>query len=160
VRGRMTAHIGMIRYNRTSLEGMARSILISRLQCVPIALAWMAASCSSEASHQVFDGDAGSGWADFGSADSGDTDGGMPALPSCEVGDRTEWSGAIPNTAIVVAVCSMCGESYVVAANGSARAALVSVGNGSMIITMDVPPAGIATTAKLADNPTDGTISV
>ncbi len=118
------------------------------------ALAWMAAGCSSsDTSHQ---GVADGGLPDADTADSG----APPAAPSCQAGDRMEWSGAIPNTAIAVAVCSTCGESYVVAANGSATTGQVSVDNGSKTISADVPAGGTATTPSLADNPSDGTVSV
>ncbi len=66
----------------------------------------------------------------------------------------------IPNTVIAVAVCSACGESYVVAANGSASPADVTLGNGSTTITTTVPANGTATSAKLADKASDGTVSV
>jgi hypothetical protein len=136
-------------------------------------LGWMVASCSSSAANQhgAADGgpgDAGSGLADSsadsgqedGAPDSGNPDGAPPAAPSCQAGDRTEWSGAIPNTALVVAVCSTCGESYIVASNGSASTGQVSVANGSTTITATVLGWETATTATLPDNPTDGTVSV
>jgi hypothetical protein len=133
------------------------------------AWAWMAASCSARDANKQGGADGGpqdagnTGGADLGNtdgaADAG-TDGGLPPAPSCQAGDRKEWSGAIPNTAIAVAVCSKCGESYVVAANGSASTGQVSVDNGSKTITTNIPPGGTATTATLADKPTDGTVSV
>jgi len=83
-----------------------------------------------------------------------------PAPPSCASGDRTEWSGVVPSTTIAVAVCSGCGESYVVAANGGASAADVTIENGSSSITAHVPAGGTATSAKIADNATDGTVKV
>src|SRR5512142_472459 len=83
-----------------------------------------------------------------------------PAAPSCNSGDREEWSGTIPNTVIAVAVCSACGESYVVAANGDTTAEDVSVDNGTKTITTTVPAGGKATSAKIADKPSDGTVSV
>ena len=81
------------------------------------------------------------------------------SVPKCAAGDRTEWSGTIPSTDITVAVCSACGESYVVAASASASVASVTLDNGTTTITTNVPAAGTATTAKLADK-ADGTISV
>ena len=83
-----------------------------------------------------------------------------PAAPSCPTGDRSEWSGTIPNTLIAVSVCSTCGESYVVAANGSSSSADVTLDNGSMTITATIPANGTATSSKLADNPADGTVTV
>jgi hypothetical protein len=147
------------------------------------ALAWMAAACSSSDGHfhGVADGgstdagstDAGSGPLDSstdsrrtdsgqkdGKADSGDTEAAPPPAPTCQSGDRTEWSGTIPLTSIAVAVCSTCGESYVVASNGSVSTGQVSLDNGSTTITANVPARGTVTTANLADNPTDGTVSV
>ncbi len=146
---------------------MVRSNLTSRplrARLAMCALAWMAAACSSSDAKQEggADGgppDAGSGPAD-GTADSGDSDGAPSAAPSCQAGDRNEWSGTIPNTAIAVAVCSTCGESYVVASNGSASTGEVSLDNGSQTITATVPAGGTVTTAQLADKPTDGTVSV
>lgn len=82
------------------------------------------------------------------------------AAPSCNAGDRNEWSGTIPNTAIAVAVCSTCGESYVVAANGNTSAEDVIVDNGTKPITTTVPAGATVTSAKIADKPSDGTISV
>jgi hypothetical protein len=88
-------------------------------------------------------------------------DGGSPMpVASCQTGDRTEWSGPIANTGIGVAVCSVCGASYVVAANGSTNAGQVSVANGSQTLTVDVPAGGTATSGNLADNPSDGTVTV
>jgi hypothetical protein len=83
-----------------------------------------------------------------------------PAAPACSAGDRNEWSGTIPNTAIAVAVCSACGESYVVAANAGATSEDVTVDNGTKTITTTVPAGGTATSAKIADNASDGTVSV
>jgi hypothetical protein len=155
----------MVRFNLTS-----RPLRAWLAMC---ALAWITTACSSSdvKQHGVADGgprDAGSGPADGSAdsghenvtADSGNTDGAPPAVPSCLAGDRTEWSGAIPNTAIAVAVCSTCGESYVVAANASASIGQVSVDNGSKTLTANVPAGQTATTASLADNPTDGTVAV
>lgn len=84
----------------------------------------------------------------------------VPPTPSCNAGDRSEWSGAIPSTLIAVAICSACGESYVVAANGSSSPADVTVDNGSKTITTMVPANGTATSANLADDPTNGTVTV
>ncbi|HSQ66345.1 MAG TPA: hypothetical protein VLM85_24145 [Polyangiaceae bacterium] len=139
---------------------------------IMFALAAMGVACSSSdaTGPQVPEGDGGgilpdaepdSGPAD-GASDSGHDadDAHAPAAPSCQTGDRNEWSGAIPNTLIAVAVCSTCGESYVVAANGSASPGDVSLDNGSTTITTNVPAGGTATTAKLADDPTNGTVSV
>ena len=83
-----------------------------------------------------------------------------PAAPSCSAGDRNEWSGTIPNTVIAVAVCSTCGESYVVAANGNTSAEDVTVDNGMKTITTSVPAGATATSAKIADKPSDGTVTV
>jgi hypothetical protein len=83
-----------------------------------------------------------------------------PAAPSCPAGDRKEWAGAIPKTVIAVAVCSTCGESYVVAANGDTSSGEVTVDNGMKTIKTTVAAGGTATSAKLADNPNDGTVSV
>jgi hypothetical protein len=145
------------------------------------ALAWMATACSPRASESLYDsglnsggGDGGvvdSGIVDSGNADSGIADGGIadsgiadsgtaPAAPSCIAGDRNEWSGPIPNTALAVAVCSTCDGSYVVAANGGSSPGEVSVNNGSTTVTANVPAGGTATTATLADDPIDGTVSV
>lgn len=88
------------------------------------------------------------------------TDVNTPAAPACNAGDRNEWSGAIPNTTLTVAVCSTCGESYVVAANAAASSEDVTVDNGTKTITTTVPAGGTATSANIADNPSDGTISV
>jgi hypothetical protein len=124
----------------------------------------MAASCSSSDVSRPGPADGalgdGSSAEDSGQPDFGKADAAPPAIPTCQAGDRNEWSGTIPNSEIAVAVCSACGESYVVASNGSASPAQVSVANGSMTITANVPANGTATTAKLADNPTDGTVSV
>jgi hypothetical protein len=105
-------------------------------------------------------GFADGGISDSGLADSGITDGGPPAAPHCNAGDRTEWSGSIPNTLMAVSVCSTCDGSYVVAANGSASSGEVTVDNASTTVTAPVPGGGTATTAILADNPTDGTVTV
>jgi hypothetical protein len=80
--------------------------------------------------------------------------------PTCQTGDRTEWTGTIPNTAIAVAVCSTCGESYVVAANGSASDAEVTVDNGSTTLTTTISANAAATSATLADDPSSGTVTV
>ena len=96
-----------------------------------------------------------------GAPDSGPSkDASAPAAPSCNAGDRQEWSGAIPNTLLAVAVCSLCGESYIVASNGSASPGVVSAGNGSTTITANVPPGGTATTANIADDPTSGSVNI
>jgi hypothetical protein len=92
-------------------------------------------------------------------ADSSAADAGAP-VPSCHSGDRTEWSGPIASTQIGVSVCSLCGASYVVAANGGASAAQVSVGNGSQTITVDIPAGGTVTSTSVADNTSDGTVTV
>ena len=83
-----------------------------------------------------------------------------PAAPSCKSGDREEWSGTIPNTFVAVAVCSTCGESYVVAANGNTSPEDVTLDNKTKTVTTTVPAGGMATSAQLADNPSDGTVSV
>jgi hypothetical protein len=82
-----------------------------------------------------------------------------PKAPSCPAGDRQEFAGTIPNTLIVVAVCSTCGESYVIAASGSENAADVTIDNGAKTITTNIPALGTATSAKLADA-ADSTIKV
>jgi hypothetical protein len=140
------------------------------------ALAWSAVACSSsdasgpsgpqDALDAGSDGAATDAASDSSGGDDGASDSGQaidahaPAPPSCSSGDRTEWSGVIPNTLIAVAVCSACGESYVVAANGSATTADVSVANGTSTITAHVPAGGTATSTKIADNATDGTVTV
>ncbi len=147
------------------------------------ALACVAAACSSSDSNawEVTAGSDGGGPPPGAASDAGppdrtsdsglvdetsDSDSGhaadahVPAAPSCHAGDRKEWSGPVPNTDIAVAVCSTCGESYVVAANGSASPGEVSVDNGSKTITARVPAGGTATTANLADDPTNGTVTV
>jgi hypothetical protein len=149
---------------------MLRFNSMSLCACIALSgLPWMAASCSSsDASRRgVADGglpDAESRSADSGhdegTADSGNADGALPIVPSCQPGDRLEWSGTIPNTAIAVAVCSTCGESYVVAANADTMMGQVSVENGTDTVTANVPAGEVATTANLADNPVDGTVSV
>jgi hypothetical protein len=83
-----------------------------------------------------------------------------PVAPACNAGDRSEWSGTIPNTVIAVAVCSGCGESYVVAANGNTTSEDVTIDNGTKTITTTVPAGGTATSAKIADKASDGTVSV
>jgi hypothetical protein len=93
-------------------------------------------------------------------ADAAVADVGAPPPPMCNAGDRNEWSGTIPNTVIAVAVCSTCGESYVVAANGNVSPEDVTVDNGTKTITTTVPPSGTATSANIADKPSDGTVSV
>src|SRR5262249_3493271 len=88
------------------------------------------------------------------------SDASAPATPQCNAGDRSEWSGVIPNTTLAVAVCSKCGESYVVASNSSASPGEVSVNNRSTTIMATAPAGGTAMTATLADNPADGTVTV
>ena len=83
-----------------------------------------------------------------------------PPKPECKAGDRKEWSGAVGNTGIDVAVCSVCGASYVVASNGSGAAGTVTVDNGSKTITLDVADGKVATSASLADKASDGTVAV
>lgn len=94
-----------------------------------------------------------------GALDAQAVDAQAPAPPSCAAGDRSEWSGVIPSTRIAVAVCSACGESYVVAANGGA-AADVTVDNGTSMITAHVPAGATTTSAKIADKAIDGTVTV
>jgi hypothetical protein len=91
---------------------------------------------------------------------SGHKEGGPAPAPACAKGDRQEWSGAVANTGITLAVCSACGTSYVVASNGNGSDGQATVANGSMTITVTVPAGGTATSAKVADNPTDGTVTV
>ncbi len=132
------------------------------------ALAWLVVACSSSEANAPADaGDGGvEAAADSRPADGADSasdanaDAQAPAVPVCQAGDRAEWAGVIPNTAITVAVCSSCGESYVVASNGSSSPGDVSVDNGSKTITTTVPAGGTATTANLADDPTNGTVTV
>ncbi|HEY8088412.1 MAG TPA: hypothetical protein VIF09_11220 [Polyangiaceae bacterium] len=155
-----------------------------RSSCVLLgtcALAWAIAACSSGGGTDSTAGppaggsdsgaadgaadasptDSASGATDSAASDgAGANDAAAPAPPACHAGDRKEWSGPIPSTALAVAVCSLCGESYVVASNGSASPAQVSVANGSTTITAAVPANGTATTANLADNPADGTVTV
>lgn len=152
-------------------------------------LAWVAAACGSNASgegttpigddgggataHADSGSDGagadapGSGSVDaapdthvVGSADSGHEEAGPAPVPACAMGDRKEWSGAVASTGITVAVCSACGTSYVVASNGTGSDGQATVDNGSKTITVAVPAGGMATSAKLADNPADGTVTV
>jgi hypothetical protein len=108
------------------------------------------------ADSRVADGASDSGHA----ADSGHDAEPPPPVPSCKAGDRKEWSGDVANTGIALAVCSVCGASYVVASNGNASAGQVTVANGSKTITLDVPAGKTATSANLADKSTDGTVTV
>ncbi|HTQ47376.1 MAG TPA: hypothetical protein VMI75_31685, partial [Polyangiaceae bacterium] len=110
------------------------------------------------------DGSADSRAADdaSGASDSGRKDGEPtpPPAPACKTGDRKEWSGPVGSTGIAVAVCSVCGASYVVASNGSGSSGQVTVDNGSKTITVAVAAGAMATSANLADDPTDGTVTV
>jgi hypothetical protein len=109
------------------------------------------------------DGSADSRVADgaSGASDSGHKDSAPPPPdPACKTGDRKEFSGPVPNTGISVAVCSVCGASYVVASNGNGADGQVTVDNGSKTITLDVPAGAQATSANVADNPADGTVNV
>ena len=83
-----------------------------------------------------------------------------PAAPACKSGDREEWSGTIPSTLVAVAVCSTCGESYVVVANGNTSSEDVTLDNKTKTLTTTAPAGGTTTSTQLADNPSDGTISV
>ena len=83
-----------------------------------------------------------------------------PAPPTCPAGDRTEWAGVVPGTVIALSVCSACGESYVVAASGSASPADVTLDNGTKTIKATVPPAGKVTSTKIADQESDGSVTV
>lgn len=130
------------------------------------ALAWAAVACSSSGAGGDESGPLGAGSDDAGS-DGGVSDAASdssrahaPAAPSCPSGDRNEWAGVIPNTLLAVAVCSACGESYVVAASGSASTEDISVNNGTSTIKASVPAGGTVTTAKIADDPANGTVSV
>jgi hypothetical protein len=138
-------------------------------------LAWMVVACSSgdASAPQDVARDSGADPSDSSTpSDSASSDGASDAggdaavdaailpAPRCAAGDRTEWSGTIPNTVIRVAVCSACGESYVVAANGSASPASVTLDNGTTTLTTNVSSKGTATSAKIADNASDGTIAV
>jgi hypothetical protein len=102
--------------------------------------------------------DASDGAVDAGKDSSIDAQ--APAPPSCAAGDRGEWAGVIPFTLIAVTVCSACGESYVVAANGSGTSAVVTVDNGTSTVTANLAAGGTATSAHVADKPSDGTVSV
>jgi hypothetical protein len=151
------------------------------------ALAFVSGACSSGASSTSSQGDdGGSGAAEAdsggnarnptgpgpvdgaadapgtdGAPDSGQQDGeSPPPVPACKAGDRKEWSGPVGNTGIAVAVCSVCGASYVVASNGSGGAGQVTVDNGSKTVTLAVAAGETATSANLADRPTDGAVSV
>ncbi|HEX8796740.1 MAG TPA: hypothetical protein VF765_37570 [Polyangiaceae bacterium] len=97
-----------------------------------------------------------------GASDSGHKDVELPppAVPACKSGDRKEWAGVVANTGIALAVCSVCGASYVVATNGSGAAGTVTVDNGSKTITLDVADGKTATSASLADKASDGTVAV
>ncbi len=95
-----------------------------------------------------------------GASDSGQQDAGPPPPVTCLAGDRTEFSGLVSNTGIEVAVCSACGKSYVVASTNVASGGQVTVDNGSQTITLSVPAGGTATSSKLADNPSDGKVTV
>jgi hypothetical protein len=97
---------------------------------------------------------------DGASPDAGHKEAGPAPVPACAAGDRQEWSGPVANTGITVAVCSACGASYVVASNGTGSAGQATVANGSMTVTVDVPAGGMATSANVADNPADGTVTV
>lgn len=146
------------------------------------ALAWTVAACSGNILNSPqnaggleagYPNDAGldAGYPNDAGMDAGRTndagldagrtdDANPPATPQCNAGDRNEWSGLIPNTTLAVAVCSTCGESYVVASNSGSSPGEVSVNNGSTTITANVPAGGSAMTAMLADNAADGTVSV
>jgi hypothetical protein len=106
------------------------------------------------------DGAVDSRGADGASGSGHDAGGPPPPVPACAAGDRKEWSGPVASTGITVAVCSACGASYVVASNGTGSAGQASVDNGSKTVTVDVPAGGTATSANLADNPADGTVTV
>ncbi len=145
--------------------------LLPRTLLATCALAWMAACSSSASTEASGDGglpDAGTSGDASGSdpadaaADANHHDGAASTapVPSCQAGDREEWSGPVGTTGIALAVCSACGASYVVAANGNAGDGQVSVDNASKTITLAVPAGGTATSAKLADNPADGTVNV
>ncbi|MGZ6096314.1 MAG: hypothetical protein ACXWUG_30005, partial [Polyangiales bacterium] len=53
-----------------------------------------------------------------------------------------------------------CGESYVIAASGSASPANVTVANGTNTIDATVPAHGKVTSGKIADKASDGSVSV
>jgi hypothetical protein len=106
------------------------------------------------------DGSADSRVADGASDSSQRDDEPAATVPTCNAGDRTEFSGPVASTGLAVAVCSACGASYVVTSNGTAGAGQVSVANGSQTITVDVAAGGMATSANLADDPADGTVTV
>jgi hypothetical protein len=61
---------------------------------------------------------------------------------------------------IALSVCSACGESYVVAASGSATPADVTIDNGTTTVKATVPAGGKVTSATIADKESDGTVTV
>ncbi len=83
-----------------------------------------------------------------------------PTAPPCLPGDRTEWSGTIPKTVVAISVCSACGESYVVAANGSSNPAEVTLDDGTKSIKATVPATGKVTSGRIADKESDGSVTV
>jgi hypothetical protein len=138
-----------------------------RLSSIAPCAVFAIAACSSSTQHSGgHDAAVDSGGTDTdlrgtdGAADFGDRDAAASPSPSCQPGDRQEWSGGLPSTTLTVAVCSLCGQSYVVAANQGATMGQLTVENGSQTVTANVPAGGTATTTPLADNPADGTISV
>jgi hypothetical protein len=141
---------------------MVRSVFACLLSWTVIACSGDGLGSSEDAGRH--DEDAADAMADSHSSDATPDDAApdvhAPAPPSCDPGDRNEWSGTIPNTVIAVAVCSTCGESYVVLANSDTSASDVSLDNGTKTITTTVPAGGKATSAKIADKPSDGTVTV
>jgi hypothetical protein len=159
-----------------------------RASVATCALAWLATACGSTASSgsplasgddggssgAASDSGSGSGSSSGSSSGSGAVDGAAaddasgsglgdaaaPSAPLCKTGDRQEWTGAVGKTGIALAVCSVCGASYVAAANGNGAAGQVTLDNGSKTITLTVPAGGTATSATLADKPSDGTVTV
>jgi hypothetical protein len=129
-------------------------------------LASMAVACSSADGVMLADAGQSSdaseasdaGQATEASADAA-RDAEAPPAPDCPSGDRTEWAGAVPGTLVSVAVCSACGKSYVVAENGG-DVTDVSIANGTKTVTTTIPANAAATSAKLADDAKDGSVTV
>jgi hypothetical protein len=137
------------------------------VRSLAVATACLLVGCSADATlgpEQVATGDAGVSDSQPSvtpdAHDSAVADAHAPAPPSCAAGDRNEWSGTIPNTTLSVAVCSKCGESYVVAANGDTTPQDVTVDNGTKANTTTIPAGATANSATIADKANDGTITV
>lgn len=119
----------------------------------------VSSSSSGGASSSSSSGGSSSGGSSGSSSGSGHDGGGPPPAVACKTGDRQEWSGAVGTTGISVAVCSLCGSSYVVASNGTGGAGQVTIDNG-MMTTLSVPAGGTATSANVTDKAADGTVTV